>query len=681
VRLPAFFLAGALAGVPAALAGQQRSLLPDSVIGALAGEVSGETAKRNLERLAGEHRIRGSLGFRRAAQHIVDRLTAYGLSDARIESLPADGKRFYGTQRSRPPWDAEFAELWLLRPNGPGWERAERLASWDAMPVSLAQDSESGQATALLVDVGDGTSERDYAGKEVRGNLVLTSQQPGAVQDLAVGRFGAAGIVSFAQNQRTAWWGEDENLVRWGHLETFSPHPTFAFMVSLKQGRALRQRLLSGEAVRLEARVRAGKHPGGYEVVTATIPGADPVLRSQEIAFSCHLDHQRPGANDNASGCVSILEAARVLAKLIAEGRLPRPARTLRFIWPPEIEGTLAMLNGVPGLADRIRAAIHMDMVGGGPETRATFHVTRGPASLPSFVYDVGAEFGALVNRESADFAGTGSARFPLVSPEGGKEPLQAEFPAFTMGSDHEVYTDGSFRIPAIYLNDWPDRYIHTNFDTPANIDATKLERAAFIGAASGYYLASLGASDAGALLALVQQGALRRTAAMLERRDALPSREAMSLTREHFRAERAIVASIEGFAALSPAERGAAETFIAGLERATPGGPGPGPRDGPGGGVTYRRNPAVKGPMSVFGYDYLSDKYGEERARALGIFRHAGVWGSGGEYAYEVLNLVDGKRSPAEIRDAVSAIYGPIPLPVVVEFLGALEAAGVVVR
>ncbi|HSE52188.1 MAG TPA: M28 family peptidase [Gemmatimonadales bacterium] len=681
MRIRTLLLTGALAGIPGALAGQRHSLLPDSVIGALAGELSGETAKRNLERIAGEHRIRGSLGFRRAAQHLVERLTAYGLSDARIESLPADGKRFYGTQRSRPPWDAEFAELWLLRQNGRAWERAERLASWDAMPVSLAQDSESGQATGLLVDVGDGTSERDYAGKDVRGNLVLTSQQPGTVQDLAVGRFGAAGIVSYAQNQRTAWWGEDENLVRWGHLETFSAHPTFAFMVSLKQGRALRQRLLSGEAVRLEARVRAGKHPGGYELVTATIPGADPVLRSQEIAFSCHLDHQRPGANDNASGCVAILEAARALAKLIAEGRLARPARTLRFIWPPEIEGTLAMLNGVPGLAERIRAAIHMDMVGGGPETRATFHVTRGPGSLPSFVYDVGAEFGALVNRESAAFAGTGSARYPLVSPEGGKEPLRAEFPAFTMGSDHEVYSDGSFRIPAIYLNDWPDRYIHTNFDTPANIDATKLERAAFIGAASGYYLATIGAGETGALLELVQLAALRRTASMLERRGALPPREAMNLTLQHFRAERTIVASIEGFAALNPAERAAAERFIAGLERAVPGGPVSGARDTAGGGVIYRRNPALKGPMSVFGYDYLSDKYGEERAGALGIFRYAGLWGRGGEFGYEVLNLVDGKRSPAEIRDAVSAIYGPIPLPVVVEFLGALEAAGVVVR
>ena len=681
MRLPTCLLAGLLAAAPAPLAAQRHALLPDTVIAALAGELSGETAKRNLERIAGEHRIRGSLGFRRAAQYIVERLTAYGFADAHIESFPADGKRFYGSQRSRPPWDAEFAELWLLRPNGTGWERAERLASWDAMPVSLAQDSERGEATAPLVDVGDGTSERDYAGKDVRGNLVLTSQQPEAIQDLAVGRFGAVGIVSYAQNQRTAWWGEDENLVRWGHLGTFSAHPTFAFMVSLKQGRALRQRLQRGDAVRLEARVRAGKHAGGYEVVTATIPGADPALRSQEIAFSCHLDHLRPGANDNASGCVAILEAARALAKLIAEGRLARPARTLRFIWPPEIEGTLALLNGVPGMAERIRAAVHMDMVGGGPETRATFHVTRGPGSLPSFVYDVGAEFGALVNRESDEFAGSGSARFPLVSPEGGKEPLRAEFPAFTMGSDHEVYTEGSFRIPAIYLNDWPDRYIHTNFDTPANIDATKLERAAFIGAASGYYLAITGPGDAGALLALVQRGSLRRTAGMLERRAGLPLPEAENLAAQHFRAERAIVSSIDGFASISSAQRSVAESFLAGLERATPGSAVSGVREAAGEGAIYRRNPAVKGPMSVFGYDYLGDKYGEERAGALGIFRHAGLWGSGGEYAYEILNLVDGKRTTPQIRNAVSAIYGPVPLPLVVEFLGALEAAGVILK
>ena len=55
------------------------------------------------------------------------------------------------------------------------------------------------------------------------------------------------------------------------------------------------------------------------------------------------------------------------------------------------------------------------------------------------------------------------------------------------MGSDHDVFFEGTWRIPGLYLHDWPDRYIHTNFDTAANIDPTKLKRAAFIGAVSGW--------------------------------------------------------------------------------------------------------------------------------------------------------------------------------------------------
>ena len=47
------------------------------------------------------------------------------------------------------------------------------------MPITLAQDSETGEAEADLVDVGAGVAEKDYAGKDVRGKLVLASQQPG----------------------------------------------------------------------------------------------------------------------------------------------------------------------------------------------------------------------------------------------------------------------------------------------------------------------------------------------------------------------------------------------------------------------------------------------------------------------------------------------------------------------
>ncbi len=48
------------------------------------------------------------------------------------------------------------------------------------------------------------------------------------------------------------------------------------------------------------------------------------------------------------------------------------------------------------------------------------------------------------------------------------------------------------------------------------------------------------------------------------------------------------------------------------------------------------------------------------------------------GDYAYEALNLVDGRRSAQEIRDALTAIYGPVPLAAVVEYLRALETVSV---
>jgi len=357
-------LFGLFCGVSAR--GQKPLLLPEKDVAALANEVSGETAKRNLEGIARFHRQRGSKGFHEAAELVAERLRTYGLSDVAILQFPADGKIFYGTQRSRPAWHADKAELWEITAEAVAHRSKvsnngvtsidvmhfikeagnRRIASYEAEPIVLAEDSESADVTADLVDVGEGTKESDYGGKDVKGKIVLAGAQPGAVQDLAVGKYGAAGIVSYAQNQKTAWWGEDENLIRWGHLDTFSENKTFAFMVSLKTARGLRERMALEERITLHAVVKAGQHAGNYEVVTATIPGADTKLKEEEIAFSCHLDHQRPGANDNASGCSAILEVARTLQKLIDEKKLERPARTIRFIFPPEIEGTMALLNG-----------------------------------------------------------------------------------------------------------------------------------------------------------------------------------------------------------------------------------------------------------------------------------------------------------------------------------------------
>jgi len=79
-----------------------------------------------------------------------------------------------------------------------------------------------------------------------------------------------------------------------------------------------------------------------------------------------------------------------------------------------------------------------------------------------------------------------------------------------------------------------------------------------------------------------------------------------------------------------------------------------------------------------VFGYDYLADHFGPERTRALKLLSFEGLRASGPEYAYETLNFVDGKRTVVQIRDAVSAEYGPVPVDYVLEYLRALESAGV---
>src|SRR6266403_4360857 len=97
--------------------GQKPPLLPEKDVAVLANELSGETAKRNLEGIARFHRQRGSTGFHSSAELVAERLRAYGLSDVAILQFPADGKIFYGTQRSRPAWDAEFAELWQVAPD------------------------------------------------------------------------------------------------------------------------------------------------------------------------------------------------------------------------------------------------------------------------------------------------------------------------------------------------------------------------------------------------------------------------------------------------------------------------------------------------------------------------------------------------------------------------------------
>ena len=373
---------------------------------------------------------------------------------------------------------------------------------------------------------------------------------------------------------------------------------------------------------------------------------------------------------------MAILETARTLSALVDNGILPRPRRTLKFLWPAEIEGSIMYLAGFDD-PSRIKANIHMDMVGGSSVTKAVFRISGGPISAPSFIADLGHEIGHFLNDQTGRFTDGEDVAFPLNAPEGGKEPLLAQMEGLDMGSDHDVFFEGTWRIPGLYLHDWPDRYIHTNFDTAANIDPTKLKRAAFIGAVSGWFLANLSEDDVPALLELLRRNALTRGGELLGRRAALPALDAAASTQVHFDVERRKVESIAAFASVSEVQRNSALRFLDELQKLFVM-PVPAifvPRDE----TVYERNPAIEGPMHAFGYSYIEDKFGSESLQGLRLPKHATQFGNGRMFTYEALNFVDGVRTVSDIRDWLVAELGDVPLENVGEYLAALESIDVV--
>src|SRR6266478_2134126 len=480
----------------------------------LRDESSGAAPYENLRYLAGLHRVPATPEFDQAAQFILQRAREYGLAEAHSEQFPIDGTRSYGLMRSYLAWTVDEARLWEVRP------QHLLLGDWKADPIHLADYSHSADVETELVDVSNGGSEADYAGKEVRGKIVLADGVLARVQELAISQHGAAGIVSDMPNQTTAWSGLDKTIVRWGHLDARQP-AGFAFMISRETAASLRARLVVREPIVLSAKVKAEVGPGHWTVVSGVIPGTDRA--SGEIVYSCHLDHERPGANDNGSGCVTILECARIIVRLVANGALPRPKRTLRFVWGPEVEGTMAYLSRHPEIRKGLRANIHMDMVGGDPfKNKSIFHVTATPWSMPSFVTDVGAALADVIRTGAANYAESGEAPEAAVvetrvGDQGTRNQFLADVTPYSAGSDHDDYDSSTIAVPSLYLRDWPDIYIHTDHDTLQQIDPTKLRRVALLGAAAGYVYATLAAERSRALLPFYTSQSEMRLAQLFE--------------------------------------------------------------------------------------------------------------------------------------------------------------------
>jgi aminopeptidase YwaD len=668
----------------------------------LRDEANGAAPYENLRYLTRLHRVPATVEFDQAADFMLQRAREYGLAEVQSEQFPIDGRTQYGLMRSYLAWRVEAGELWEVRP------QHLLLGDWVTDPIRLADYSHTADVEAALVDIGDGSHEADYTGKDVRGKIVLAHGVLARVQALAVIKYGAAGIVSDMPNQTTAWSGLDRTIVRWGHLDARQP-AGFAFMVSRDTADSLRTRLRAGDQIVLHARVKAEVGPGHWTVVTAVIPGADP--GSGEVVYSCHLDHERPGANDNGSGCVTILESARVLSRLIGSGALPRPKRTLRFVWGPEVEGTMTYLSRHPDIRARMRADIHMDMVGGDPfKNKSILHVTETPWSLPSFVTDIGATLADVIRAGAANYAGSGDApEAAVVETRAGEQGTRNQFLAdvtpYSAGSDHDDYDSSTVAVPSLYLRDWPDIYIHTDHDTLQQIDPSKLRRVALLGAAAGYVYASLDAERSHALLPFyISQAEMRlaRLSQQAQQRVEDPTLdpnaawyEARNLLQQGLRRESATLSSLERFGGVGQPDAASEKVlsdqvaiFNAWIDRqAKARGAQGAPKPVWAGEAAAQKIPfrlGDFGPLTYQNDNVLQARLSPERVAKIKLLNSEATPLLNEQdlselYAYEIVNFVDGKRSVGEIRDAVSAEYGPLAVGLVADYLNACQEAGLI--
>lgn len=111
----------------------------------------------------------------------------------------------------------------------------------------------------------------------------------------------------------------------------------------------------------------------GVTNVMGEIPGTDPSLKDEIVLIGGHLDswHAGTGAADNASGCIVMMEAMRILKSLGAE-----PKRTVRIaLWGGEEQG----LNGSRGYVEKyIKAPDSKEMMAGFDQFAAYFNMDNG---------------------------------------------------------------------------------------------------------------------------------------------------------------------------------------------------------------------------------------------------------------------------------------------------------------
>jgi hypothetical protein len=317
--------------------------------------------------------------------------------------------------------------------------------------------------------------------------------------------------------------------------------------------------------------------------------------------------------------------------------------------------------------------------------------------SIPSVLNDVARQFFEYVgetNREKLHNRSVAYAfQYPIIDPSGTRDPFHYNIEKFYGASDHQVHLDWNPRIPAVQFGNWPDAVYHSSDDSPANQDPTQMKRAAFLMIAVGNVFATAGPAEAVAVANTAMQYANSRAAADLG--DALnlisasnastlneSYKEALNLVRMAYARERADIRSagslaigdrtaLSDIAALEQTFAGAEAIDVQRVQQAYS-------AKAKRSGVTVALTPALT-PS-----EQAASKLIPTRKEQSGGGRGGGGGGGAGAnasltgyYTQEARNFADGVRSILDIRNAISAEFGPVSVDNVVRFFRDGEAAG----
>ncbi len=459
----------------------------EDVFKKLEGEVSGENAKSYNVDIAQFHRVQASPGSRAAADYCVGAFKANGVTNASRIDYPATDLAKYGCFKVFQEWSIEEAELSI---SSPPWarKRINRFIDCPMFVIERCPPTPPEGVDAEVVVLDDGTDPEDYEGKDVEGKFVLSNAGPylesdiERVRELAVERFGAIGIISDMWPGRvnmTKRLGFYNALVlnRFWWMENWKK--CLGFMLTPNQGDELRKIVRKaeerGEKVRLFARVRSRFYDGAFENVTATIDGG--VLPQKEVLITAHLCHSKQSANDNASGPAACLEAARALQKLIEEGALDRPKRTIRFLFPPEATGDHAFIESNWENIRNTVVGLNVNMVGVDPELgKNPLTVSKSQPSMPTF--------------------GNTLAELILKRMVRAYPPFWWSVSPIGMSGEQEVFNDPLIGVGMPHISH-PDAYWHLSTDTYQNISEEEMRKASLFTATYAYFIADAGLKEA----------------------------------------------------------------------------------------------------------------------------------------------------------------------------------------